>query len=460
MHNIGATVAAVSTPPGKGGVALIRLSGADAFSIADAVFVPRCGKKLSEIPARMQTYGDIYFENMPIDDGMAVRFAAPHSYTGENTVEITCHGGARLSGMVVTALLAAGAVSADAGEFTRRAFINGRLTLTEAEGIAQLLDALTPSQVHLSRCAARSHLTQAIDSIRQALVSLMSSVYARIDYPDEDLGDFTDAQAAQMLGQQCDAVDALLATYRTGHAIMEGVRCVIAGKPNVGKSTLYNAIIGEDAAIVTDIAGTTRDVLERTAALGCVTLRLFDTAGIRTSDDPIERIGVERSFEKLAEAELVLAVFDTSRAPDADDRALLDKLATLSSVRIALMNKSDLPAVWQLSAEDAALFDAVLPLHADGGDIVFLRARVEQMFTDEQLSGGEGAVLTTERQYASLLRTKERLSAAADAYKAGLPADAASSDIERAIGELSELDGRQVSERIVADIFSKFCVGK
>lgn len=459
MHNIGATVAAVSTPPGKGGVALIRLSGPDAFTIADAVFRPRRGCLLSQIAPRMQTYGDIFLENEPIDDGMAVRFVAPHSYTGEDTVEITCHGGIRLSHMVFTSLLAEGAQAADAGEFTRRAFINGRLTLTEAEGIGQLLEAQTLSQIRLSRESARGRLSEAVDRIRTALISLMSSIYARIDYPDEDLGEFTDEQIVASLDEQMAATECLLSTYRTGHAIMEGVRTVIVGKPNVGKSTLYNALVGEEAAIVTDIAGTTRDVLERTVTLGCVTLRLTDTAGLRPSDDPIERIGVERSRAKLSEAELVFAVFDRSRPLDEDDRALLSHLATLTCPRIALLNKTDLVSVWEEDALGVS-FDHTVCLSAMKGDTEALRTCVQTLFTDERLTSGDEAVLTTERQHAALLRTRERLQTAHRAFMHGLPTDAAASDIERAIGALSELSGREVSEQIVADIFSKFCVGK
>ncbi len=459
MHNIGATVAAVATPPGKGGVALIRLSGADAFAIADRVFRPRCGRPLSQIAPRMQTYGDILLENEPIDDGMATRFVSPHSYTGEDTVEICCHGGMRVCSLIMTSLLSAGAVAATAGEFTRRAFINGRLTLTQAEGIAQLLDAQTTAQVRLSRAGARAQLTQALDDVRLSLISLMSSLYARIDYPDEDLGEFTDAQTTAQLREQLTAVDRLLATYRTGHAIAEGLRCAIVGKPNVGKSTLYNALVGEDAAIVTDIAGTTRDVLERTVPLGCVTLRLCDTAGLHHSDDPIERIGVQRSRQALQQAELVLAVFDLTRPPDGDDRRLLAELSTLTCPCIAVLNKADAPAVWEADTLDGP-FAATVTLSAKEGTVEPLRACVERLFTDERLTTGEAAVLTTERQYAALLRTRERLSCALGAIEEGVPTDAVSSDIERAIGAVAELGGHEVSEQIVADIFSKFCVGK
>ena len=459
MHNIGETVAAASTPPGKGGVALIRVSGTDAFAIADRVFRPRCGRALSQIAPRMQTYGDIFYENEPIDDGMAVRFTAPHSYTGEDTVEITCHGGVRLTSLVLTALIAAGARAAQAGEFTRRAFLNGRLTLTDAEAIGNLLEAGSLGQIRLSRKSARTRLSQSVDAIRASLVSLMSSLYARIDYPDEDLGELGDAELLSVMQAQREAMDALLSTYRTGHAVVEGVRTVLCGKPNTGKSTLFNRLVGEDAAIVTDVAGTTRDVLEHTAAVGSVLLRLCDTAGLHDSTDPVERIGIDRARARLGEAELILAVFDGSRPMDAEDAALLDTLRTLDVPRIAILNKADLGT----AASEHALsygFEAVLPLCARDGELSALTAVIERLFTEERLLAGECAVLTGERQHGTLLRARELLDAAIDALLGGMPADAVSSDLQRAIGALSELDGREVSEQIVADIFSKFCVGK
>ena len=459
MHNIGVTIAAVSTPPGKGGVALIRVSGDDAFRIADAVFAPKRGGRLSDVPARTQVYGDIYYENEPIDDGMAVRFAAPHSYTGENTVEITCHGGIRLTGLVLAALLGAGAVMADAGEFTRRAFVNGRLTLTDAEAIGHLLDAGSLGQIRLSRAPARKKLSDALGAVREGLLSLMSSLYARIDYPDEDLGELSDGDMLATMREQLTAIDALLSTYRTGHAVVEGIATVLCGKPNTGKSTLYNALLGEEAAIVTDTAGTTRDVLEKTATVGSVLLRLCDTAGLHDTADPVERIGIERARARMAEAELVLAVFDGSRPPDEADRALIEAVSGLGCVRVAVVNKADLGTAdgWCAVGET---FDRTVVLSAKDGDVSALTQVIGTLFLEERLLLGEQAVLTDERQHGALLRARTYLVGAIDALACGMAADAASSDLQRAIGALSELVGHEVSEQLVADIFSKFCVGK
>ena len=258
----GNVIAAISTPPGKGGVAVIRISGDGAFEIAEKIFLPISNKKISDYPPRTQIYGYVIYNEEKIDDGMLTLFPAPRSYTGEDTVEISCHGGMLITRTVLEAVLSAGAVPAEAGEFTRRAFINGKLSLSEAEAIGTLLEASSYEQIKLSSSPARTKLNEAISSVRNGLISLMSSIYARIDYPDEDLGEFSDEESKNALIRIRSELDRLIATYRTGRAINEGISTVICGKPNVGKSTLYNLLIGEDAAIVTDIAGTTRDILE------------------------------------------------------------------------------------------------------------------------------------------------------------------------------------------------------
>lgn len=461
MHKMGSysTIAAISTPPGKGGVAVIRISGPDAFAVADRMFLPRNGQPLSAARARMQIFGDILLDGEPIDDGLAARFVAPYSYTGEDTVEISCHGGFLITKMVLSAAFAAGAEPAAAGEFTRRAFLNGKLSLTDAEAIGNLLEASSAAAVKLASAKSRDKLSAAMDGIRADAVSLMGSLFARIDYPDEDLGDFSDAESISLLRSLLGRLDALIESYRTGRAVNEGIATVICGKPNAGKSTLYNLLLGEDAAIVTDIAGTTRDVLERTVPLGQVLLRLSDTAGIRETADPVERIGVEKTQARMKEAELVLAVFDTARPLTEEDTALLDTLDTLSASKIAILNKSDLPPAWDASEIEKRI-PRTLSLSAKGGDGASLRKEVEALFTNGDLTVGEDAIVSSARQHAGLLTAREHLSLALDAYLSGLPTDAAASDIERAIAALGELCGKSVSEAIVSDIFSRFCVGK
>ena len=329
---IGDTIAAISTARGKGGVALLRISGSDAVSICEKVFLPKSGKKLSEYAPRTAVFGSIYApddrgEWNEIDSGLATVFHAPASFTGEDTVEICCHGGVLLTQTVLTACLAAGARAAEAGEFTRRAFLNGKMGLSAAEALGDLLEAQTREQLTLAHAGTDGRVERKCREIYDALCAVLSSVYAKIDYPDEDLAEMSREEMEASLAECTARIEKLLDTYRTGHAIAEGIPTVICGKPNVGKSSLYNLILGKEAAIVTDVEGTTRDVLTETAALGRVTLRLFDTAGLHETDDLVEKIGIDRARRALEDAELILAVFDGSATPDDADTALAESLS-------------------------------------------------------------------------------------------------------------------------------------
>ena len=465
----GNVIAAISTPPGKGGVAVIRMSGEGAIDIAKRVFEPASKKSLDTYAPRTQIYGYIIYNEERIDDVMLSVFPSPHSYTGEDTVEISCHGGVLITRTVLEALLVAGAIPAEAGEFTRRAFINGKLSLSEAEAIGTLLEAASREQIRLSASPARTRLALRIDEIRRDLTDIMSSIYARIDYPDEDLGEFTDEETLKRLRASRRAIVRLIDTYRTGRAITEGIKTVICGKPNVGKSTLYNLILGEDEAIVTDIAGTTRDVLHSNIPLGRVILRLYDTAGIRSGEgiDTVERIGVERSREHIEKAELILAVFDLSRPFDEYDRELTDQLKSSSAAKVCILNKADLVkdgvTPFDVSLLDGCRFDETITVSASSDEqsaVEKLSTLVNRLFTDEKISSASDAIISSARQHSTLVRARDFIDTAIGAYEIGLPSDAASSDIEMALCAISEIDGRAVSDSVVADIFSKFCVGK
>ena len=296
------------------------------------------------------------------------------------------------------------------------------------------------------------------------MTDVLSSTYARIDYPDEDLGEYTDEESCRHLITIRDKIRALLLTYPTGRAISEGIKTVICGKPNVGKSTLYNAILGEDAAIVTDIEGTTRDVLSTTVPLGTVTLRLSDTAGVRDKAraETVERIGIDRSLSAIDTAELIIAVFDASRELDGDDKNLIELIKNASGARIALLNKSDLgeaktPDIFN------ELFDKILTVSlkcGDTGAVMALSDAVSSLFIDEKIKVGNEAILSSARHNASLTRALASVEAAISAYSSGVFTDAAASEVEGALSAIAEIDGRAVSEEIVRDIFSKFCVGK
>lgn len=459
MYNFSRTIAAISTPPGKGGVALIRVSGEGAFAIAEKCLIPYYGETpLSERKPRTAIRVDIRHEEELVDDGIAILYPAPHSYTGEDTVEVTCHGGVLVTHMVLEALFCAGAQPAEAGEFTRRAFLNGTLSLTEAEAIGNLLEATSAGQVRLLNKNSRTKLSLAISALHEEMVSLLASLWATIDYPEEDLAELTNTELCEKLHALETKISRLTATYRTGRAIQEGIETAIVGKPNVGKSSLYNLLCCEDAAIVTDIAGTTRDLLTRTVALGDVTLKLTDTAGLRDTDDVVEQIGVSRTREKMENAELILAVFDGSSPLGEEDLDLLAALSEMQGTKIALINKADRPL-----ADMQPIYDTiphVLKISAKEGDSSELASLVKALFTDGTLTIGDTAIVSQGRQYASLKQAEVLVHSTLSALENGLPADVACSDLELALGAIGELDGRAVAEDVVSAIFSHFCVGK
>ena len=332
------TIAAVSTARGKGGVAIIRISGDCALEIAKAVV----RTKSNNIEPRKCYYGEILRDGEIIDDGILTYFKAPNSFTGEDVCEICCHGGVYVTQAVLESVLSQGAEMAGAGEFTKRAYINGKLTLSRAEAIGNVIDAKTDSQLRLSSAQARGALSAKIEAIREQMLSLIAHAYATVDYPDEDIEEATREEMAQTLDTVISELCTLKKSYRAGRAVCDGIKTAIVGKPNAGKSSLYNMIMQDNLAIVTDIAGTTRDVIEHTASLGGVTLNLADTAGIRESLDVVEKIGIERAKEKISDSELLLCVFDQSTKETEEDRFILECARGKSA--IAIINKTDTPS--------------------------------------------------------------------------------------------------------------------
>ena len=464
--NLFDTVAAISTPYGKGGVAIIRISGADALMIANKIFRCASGKLLSDMPVGKMCYGEIFMpdgDTRGIDSGMAVYFKAPHSFTGEDTVEINCHGGILVTQKVLSAALCAGARMAEGGEFTRRAYISGKIRLNEAESLGTLLEAKNDTQLSLARNGMRGRLSAKMDEIYLSLRTVLTGIYAVIDFPDEDLSEISREEMLDMLKDTLKSTCELASTYQTGRALSEGIPTVICGKTNAGKSSVYNRILGYDAAIVTDIEGTTRDVLRETAVLGKVSLNLCDTAGIRKTEDKIEQIGIERSLKEISGAGLALAVFDGSRQPDGEDRELVEHIKKLNVPCIALINKSD---SYQnepnnlleelLSSVEHKLYVSAL----DGQGFEKLPELIDSMFIDGSLDIDNDAIITGARQYSAVIKAQEQLSAAVIDIENGVPLDACCVEVECAMSSLGELDGREIGEDIVAQIFSHFCVGK
>lgn len=462
--NLFDTIAAISTPYGKGGVALIRISGEKAVKVAERVFYPSNGKKLSECKSNVAYHGKIFKiiegKTVQIDDGLVTIFRAPKSFTGEDTVEICCHGGVLVTENVLSACLTAGARHATAGEFTRRAFINGKMGLNEAEALGNLLEAETDEQMLASRAGMRGVLSEKTGEIYASLCSVLASVFAHIDYPDEDLADMSEEEMLDALNRIEATLLKLLATYSTGRAVMSGINTVILGKTNAGKSSLYNMLVGTDAAIVTDIEGTTRDVISERVKLGRVMIKLSDTAGIRSTSDAVEKIGVGRARAAAEGAELVLAVFDGSREQTDDERELVEYIKGLDAVKIAIINKSDVGCLPEYEAL-ASEFEYSIKLSALKGDgYDGLCELVERIYIDKDLDTGNDAMIVNARQNAAITSALEAVRSAADGVKLGLPLEICCSDIEAAMQCLSELDGRAVSEDVVSEIFSKFCVGK
>ena len=453
------SIAAISTPYGRGAIAVIRISGEDALDILKRVFFPSSGKKISDYsPARL-IRGEVVMGGKVIDDVMAVYFRAPHSYTGENSAEIYCHGGILVSEEVLRAVFASGASPAEPGEFTKRAFINGKLGLTEAEAIINTIDAETKDKLDLARSHRMGVLSSRIKDIYSSLLTLVSSAYVFADYPDEDLSDLSSEEMSESLLKIEEEIRSLSSTYKAGRAINEGIYTVLAGRPNTGKSSVLNLLLGTERAIVSDIAGTTRDSIEETVAIGRIMLRLCDTAGIREgSGDEIERLGIERSISALEKADLVIAVFDGSEKLTDEDMRVIEIVSSLKCAKIALINKSDLPELIEI---DTAGFDKAVRMSArQEKDVEKLAREIESLFIEGEIDYSSDAIIASARQKASLDRAQAAVENAIASLESGHTPDVAGLDIEEAMSALGEIDGRAVSQDIVNDIFGRFCVGK
>lgn len=464
----GSTIAAISTPRGKGGIAVIRVSGDEAITICEKFIFPKSGKKLSEIRRGSVCLADVKEEDGTLlDEAVITVFHAPHSYTGENTVEISCHGGVLLTESILMRTLSCGAVQAGPGEFTRRAFSAGKLSLSQAEAVIGMIDAETKASLALSRINLDGAIRRKTDAIYDILKTVVSGVYAIIDFPDEDLSSLSEDEVRDGIISAMDALDALRRSYKTGHAVCEGVRTVIFGKPNTGKSTILNLLAEKERAIVTDVAGTTRDVISETVAAGNVTLRLSDTAGVHGTDDFVESIGVKKSIEALEEAELILAVFDLSRGLDAEDEEILahvESRANLGIPVIAICNKSDLFDSEKTEADISRIAstlgtDPILLCAKNETSRDTLVSRIETTFESSDFSASDHAVITNARQFAAVNDALSHVRSALETLDF-LGADTACSELELAMGSLGELDGRQVTIDIVDSIFHRFCVGK
>ena len=449
-------IAAIATGLVRSGIGILRMSGDGCIDLANRVFALYNGQALSSLPDRKLTRGTLFdAQNRPIDEAMVFVSHAPHSYTGEDTVEFQCHGSPAVLTAGLSALLSNGFHQAGPGEFTKRAFLNGQMDLTQAEAVIDLIDAETADAAANAAGQVAGVLRKQLDPIYDSLMDICSHFHAVLDYPDEDIEPFRLQAYADTLTSASKKLDALLSSCRRGNFIKNGVQAAILGAPNAGKSSLLNALAGFDRVIVTDIPGTTRDAVEQTVTLGRHLLRLLDTAGIRDTSDTVEHLGVERSFQAAQSCQLAFFVVDGSKPLTPEDEAAMGA-ALQAPEAIAILNKQDLPCVIDPSELP---FSYVIPVScAKQAGLDLLEQALDMVFDDE--APCDGSILTNARQADAIAKSRASIEAARSSLRLGMTPDAVLVDVEAAMEALGEATGRVVREDITNRIFERFCVGK
>lgn len=451
------TIAAISTPKGEGGIAIIRISGDKSFEILDKIFVKK--NPNADLGFYKLNYGFIKDGEKTVDEVMAVRLKAPKSYTCEDIVEINCHGGTLVSEKVLELVLRNGARHAESGEFTKRAFMNGRIDLSQAEAVMDIIQGKTEKSVSLSLDQLRGDLRDKVNQFKKALLDITAHVNVVLDYPEEGIDDPLPAELRNNLEKVYEEANRLIDSYDTGKKIKEGIKTVIVGKPNVGKSTLLNALLHEERAIVTHVAGTTRDVIEEIINIKGVPLVLVDTAGIRKTDDIVENIGVEKSKQFIGRADLVLLVLDASKELENEDIEVINQIKENKKKVIVLLNKIDLNKKINLAGHN---LENIVEISAkDNVGIEDMQEKIYSYIVEEDVeNSSEKLIITNIRHKTALEKTKDAIKNIFETIDMGLPMDLISVDLKEALDSLSEITGEISSEDILDHVFGNFCVGK
>lgn len=452
------TIAGISTPRGEGGIGIIRISGTEAFEILEKIFVPKSKKKISELKNFSINYGHIVDREEVVDEVMVSIMKSPNTYTKEDIVEINCHGGFVITEKVLEVVLKNGARIAEAGEFTRRAFLNGRIDLTQAEAIIDIIHGKTEKAISLSLNQLRGDLKEQIEHLKKLILDVAAHINVVLDYPEEGIDDPLPQNLVDNLKEVVDTTNTLISSYDKGKLIKEGIKTGIVGKPNVGKSSLLNSILREERAIVTHIPGTTRDIIEEVVNLKGIPLILVDTAGIRKTDDIVENIGVEKSKKILQEADLILFVIDGSRELDEEDLKIYDSIQ--SDNVIGILNKIDVEKIADISKltkiKKWIEISAMKNIGIDEMEEKIYRHIISENIEDSS----QKLTITNVRHKSALEKTKQSVENMFETIDGGLPMDLLAVDIKGALDSLSEITGEISSEDLLDHIFSNFCVGK
>lgn len=459
MANLNDTIAAISTAIGEAGIAIVRMSGDDSVNIIDKIFVSASGKKMEEAENRKFLYGHIVDGDKLIDEVLVVKMKGPHSYTAEDIIEVHCHGGVVSVKRILSLILSKGARLAEKGEFTKRGFLNGRIDLTQAEAVIDMIKAKTDISFDMGLNQLSGALSEVLNKLKDELVSMQALIVANIDFPDEDIEDAAYHDLMERSGKILEKMDNLLDNSRNSRLLRDGINTVILGKPNVGKSSLLNGLLKYDRAIVTDIAGTTRDIIEDYINLDGVLLKITDTAGIRETDDEVEKIGVNIAREKLKEADLVIAIFDISRDFDKDDEEILKLIK--GKKHITILNKDDLDQ--KISDEEIEKYfkDDYLRLSVmENESVKKIENLIIDLFFDGELQISSDSILSNIRHINALKEAKKALLEVNESLKERVFLDLIEVDLENVIGHISEITGTITTEDILDRVFSDFCIGK